>query len=520
MSENNINLTEDNEKETELETETEEEITEEKTTEKKSGSPKHSAEKDKLSRKTKHRIISITTICLVIIAAVLLNVISSVLTDKFVGLTADITSNGSFELSEDSVKIAESLNKKVSITFLTDKTSYEAYDTYCKQATNIADRLKKYSNGFISVEYVDLVQNPNLESKYQDETLAVTDVIVQSGDKYNLLKVEDMFNFEVYGDYQYITSSKAESAFDTAIVKVTSDVETKVAIITDNAEDSYSTLETVLTSNNYILSPISIESDDIPDDVNTVIAWAPTEDYSEKAIEKIQTFLKNDGKYDKSLIFVAYRYEIECPNITALLSEYGMQLEDGLAFETDTTRMMTQNDAYRTIAAGFGADQYISNYTDSDLPVLVSMSRAVTLTDENSVGLLQYSSQSGVCPYDADDNWSWQDYVTGYVNVMAQGYSGGDEGISRLIFAGSTEMWNSLLTQPEFTNKKYIFNILNDLNHREDNAVYLDNKIITEYDLSAVSSNTASVTGVIMYAVIPILILGAGLCVFIVRRRK
>ncbi len=479
-----------------------------------------SAKRFSMTRKLKRRIISLAGICLVIIAAVLINVISGVLTDRFSVLTADITSNGSFNISEDTLKIAQTLKKKVSITFLTDKTDYEAYDTYCKQATNIADQLKKNSNGLLTVEYTDLLKNPNIENEYQDETLARTDVIIKCGDKYNVLKVEDMFNFDTYGEYQYISSSKAESAFDSAILKVTSDVETKIAILTDKSEDNYSTLETVLASNNYVLSPMSIESDEIPDSVDTVIAWAPTEDYSDKAIKKLEKFLENDGKYNKNLIFVAYRYEIECPKITALLAKYGMKLEDGLAFETDSSRMMSQNDSYRNIAAVFDSDQYISNYTDEDLPVLVSMSRAVSITGDNTEPLVQFSSQSGVCPYSAGEDWNWEDYATGNTTVMAQGLSGSDDGVSRLIFVGSTQMMNDQLTETGFTNRKYLFNILNELSHREDDAVYLENKVITEYDLSSVSTQATTVTGIIIYAVIPVLILGAGLCVFIVRRRK
>lgn len=474
----------------------------------------------KISRKSKRRIISVVSICLVIAAAVLINIISGILTDKFTVLTADITSNGSFNISEASQKIAQSLKKKVTITFLTDRASYEAYDTYCKQATTLVDQMKKLSNGLLTVEYTDLLKNPNIENEYQNEDLAVTDVIVKCGDKYNLIKVEDMFNFDLYGDYQYIASSKAEAALDSAIVKVTSDTETKVAILTDKSEDSYSTLETVLASNNYILTPISIESDNIPDDISTVIAWAPTEDYSTKAINKIKKYLKNDGKYDKNFIFVAYRYEIECPKITALLKEYGMTLQDGLAFESDTSRMMTQNDAYRNIAATFDSEQYISNYTENDLPVLVSMSRTVSISGDNTESLVQYSSQSGICPYSADENWNWQDYVVGNVPVVAQGVKGNDNTVSRLIFVGSTMMLNDQLTESKFTNRKYLFNILNEINHREDDTIYLDDKVITEYDLSTVSAQATTITGVIIYAVIPLLILGAGLCVFVVRRRK
>lgn len=475
-----------------------------------------------MSRKAKRRMVSWVSIALMLIALILLNVIAGILTDRYAGLTADVTINGSFELSEDSIRVAESVKKDVTITFLTERANYEAYDTYTKQAARIADLMKQYSGGKINVEYIDLVKNPNLENQYQNETLSVTDVIVRCGEKYNIIKLQDMFNFDVYGEYQYITSSKAESALDTAVIKVTSDVETKIAILTDHTEDSYSTLESVLAANNYILEPISIEKSEIPEDITTVIAYAPAEDYSKEAVEKIKKYLTNDEKFGRNFIFIAYRYEIECPNITDLLSFYGMKLEDGLAFETDSSRMMVSGDAYRNIAAIFSnGELYHSNYKDNDLPVLVSMSRAVSISNENvALPLLQFSKDSGICPYSADENWDYKDYLSGYSIVMAQGVSGDEKAQSHFIFAGSTEMWNSLLAQSGFTNTKYILNILNAFSNREDNGVYLADKEIIDYDLSTVDMNRRVVTGVIIYAVIPVLILGAGICVFIVRRRK
>ncbi len=476
-----------------------------------------------VSLKTQKRFLSIISVCLVLAGAILLNIISSVLTDKYAALTADITSNSLYNIGEDSVEIAQKLKKDVKITFLTDKNSYEAYDTYCKQATNIADQLKKYSDGKISVEYMDLVKNPNIQNKYQEENLSVTDVIVSCADRYNILKRTDMFNFETYGDYQYITSSRAESALDTAILKVSSENVTTVGLINDYAIDDYSVLKKVLDSNNYKVKELSVERDDIPSDINTVIAFAPSKDYSKDAVDKLRSYLKNDGKYGRNLIFIAYAYEVECPNITALLSEYGMQLEDGLAFETNTSRMTSMADGYSNIAAGFSEQMlYISNYDQKkDYPVLVSRSRAVKITDERiAVPLLEYSSKSGICPYSAGDDWKYEDYLIEYVPVAAQGISGGDSGLSRLIFSGSSEMWTTLLQQQNFTNKKYIFNILNELNSRQDPGVYLDDKVITNYDLSSVDVSTKRIAGFIVYAAAPVLILIAGLCVFLIRRRK
>ena len=139
-----------------------------------------------------------------------------------------------------------------------------------------------------------------------------------------MLNKEDLFNFELMDNsYQYITSSKAEAALDTAIVKVTSDRNDKFVILTDNTGDTetgYTYLSKLLGANNYNVITMEIEKGDIPDEVNTVVAYSPTKDYSEAAVKKLESFLYNGGNYGKSLIYISYRNKIESPNIDKLLN--------------------------------------------------------------------------------------------------------------------------------------------------------------------------------------------------------
>ena len=481
-----------------------------------------------MSRNGKHRLVSVVLLALVLAGVVLLNIIASALTDRFSVLTADITANGTYNLTDSTTKVVGGLKKKVSIIFLAERKTYETFDTYYKQTTNMVDKMIQESNGFLSVQYVDIVSNPNFVNDYKDENLTTSDVIVKCGEKYNVLHKEDMFNFELMDNqYQYITSSKAESAIDTAIVKVTSDRTDKIVILTDQtgeSENGYLYLSKVLGSNNYNVVEMEIEKADIPDDVNTVIAYSPTKDYSENAVKKLRNFLYNDGKYTKSMIYIPYRNKAECPNIDKLLEEYGMAVSDGLAFDMDTSRQMSSASsysAYRYIAASFSSKLYTDNITKDSQTVLADYSRAVISKNENiTQPLISYSSNSGICPFDATDDWNPKDYIVGNVCIMMQGLSGNDKAQSRLIVSGSTEMWSETIMQSQFINQEYWFNIVDTLNHREDNSVHLEDKVITDYSLQNISRQTSVIVGVVMFAVIPVLIIGAGIMVYVFRRRK
>ena len=478
-----------------------------------------------MSGKNKFRITSIVITALVLAAVIVLNVIAYVLTDRFSSLTVDITSNGTYQLSDATEKIIKGVKQKVSITFLTDRNTYSSLDEYYKQTLFLVDKMSKDSEGLVSVEFINIVSNPNFLNNYADDNLTTSDVIIKCGDKYNVLRKEDMYNFEFMDEqYQYISSSKAESAIDTAIVKVTSERSDKVILLTDNTEEDYSYLVKVLSANNYNVTEMEIEKADIPENINTVIAFAPTKDYSEGAAEKLRSFLYNEGNYSKSMIYVACSSKVDCPNITALLKDYGMAISDGLAFDMDTSRQLntvSSYSAYGYIAASFVSKLFTDNILENNQTVLANNARAVTsLSEKAATPLICYSASSGICPFDATSDWNPQDYIIGNVNIMMQGISGDDKAQSKLIVSGSADMWSETVMKSQFANQEYMLNIMANLNHRQNNTVNLDNKVITEYSLQNISRQTSVLVGMVMYAFIPLAILGAGITVFIIRRRK
>ena len=111
------------------------------------------------------------------------------------------------------------------------------------------------------------------------------------------------------------------------------------------------------------------------------------------------------------------------------------------------------------------------------------------------------------------------DAVIGDVCVMSQSIYGNAEAPSNIIVCGSALMWDKTFLQSQYSNRQFLLNMMGVLNNRQDPSVQIAEKVITQYDLN-MSVSEKVVVGVIMFAVIPLMILGAGLIVFIVRRRK
>ncbi len=487
-----------------------------KTTEKKQGGKKS------FSRKTKHGIISAAISLLVVAAIVLLNIISVVLTSKYSGLTADITSLKSFELSDESVKIAENVSKKVSILFMTDKNTYIEMDPYCKQTAFVAEALSKYSDGLIEVNYIDLVRSPTYADKFADTSLNTTDVVIECGDYRRVLTAAELYNFEAYSDsYQYITSSSAEQVIDNAIVTVTSDDVTNVVIITDYCSADYSYLKNTLSANGYNVTEMSLVKESIPRDTDMVIIYAPTRDYSEEDVSELKSFLENDGKYGKSLLYAADSMDADTPHLNVLLLEYGLSIEHALAFEMDTTKIVSgSTNYYDGILCSFFTDLYTENMTDNDYPVVTGYTRPVYIEGINSTPLLVLSEKSGECPYDADEEtWNMEEAVTGKECVLAQGTNGNDYAVSTVIVSGSYNLFAKAYYGSSYGNSTYLSTMLADVNGRTMSNISVAEKVITDYDLN-LDRSTAFNLGFVVYAFIPIVILGAGFVVFLLRRNR
>ena len=80
-------------------------------------------------------------------------------------------------------------------------------------------------------------------------------------------------------------------------------------------------------------------------------------------------------------------------------------------------------------------------------------------------------------------------------------------------------MLSETYLQSQFSNQRYMLNMLATFSGREPDSMVLEKKVITQYDIT-LSRSTNIVLGIMLYAVLPLLIVAAGFIVYFVRRRK
>lgn len=500
---------------------------EEDTDEIKKQDGKKSKKKEKISkhhspRSRRKKIFSLATTALFLVALIIVNVICSVLTNRYAFFTADLTATQAFQLTENTIKLVKSINKPVEITFLCTKDYYESLDSYCIQTTGLATQYSQYSEN-ITVNYVDITSNPTYANNYENETLNSTDVIISCGDKYRVLKYTDMYNMEYYDNtYQYIASSKVESAFDSALMTVTSEKTTNVTMIMDNADEDADYFIRFLESNNYAVTQINIATDKIPENTELLIMFTPTEDYTELETQNIMNFLTNNEEYGKTALYIPCAKDSKTPNIDTLLEFFGMAVEHSMAFDMDQTRMYAYS-YYDGLACSFASSDFTELINaESDYPVITSYSRSINIVNSDyAFALLCLSSQSGACPFDADeDTWNMKDAVSGNVIVGAIGERGLSEEVnSHMVVMGSSTMFTKAILGSVFSNSRYVLAMLGNLCGNDLNVVNLDDKVLTNYDLN-MNTSTKIFIGTIFFAFLPLAVLGGGVVVFIKRRNQ
>lgn len=481
------------------------------------------------SRKAKHGTVAMAITALVIVMVIVLNIIIGLLVNRFPDLELDLTSNNSFALQDDTIDYVSHLNNDVTVYILMEKDKFEGQGTYFVQAQKMLNKMASKSDGKMKIKYVDLTSNPSFTSNYPNvdwqSSSANNIVLVESGKQYKVLTLTDCFEYDeqtynYYGTYSF-TGTKIEQAVVTAILNVTTDDKVVVDMIKGNNEQDYSSLKSLLENNAYQVNEVSLATGDFDKDAKVAIMYAPSVDLDEKIVEKLSTWLSNDGKYGRSLIYVPTADMGEMPNLDDFLKEWGMSIDRGYVFETDETALVNANSPYAfTVSYG---DYYKDNLKNSKIPVVVSESHAVNITDENTAhALLKTTNKAGVLPIDADKSWDYKDAITGNgENVAAEGVmTNEDKKSSRVVVFGSYVMFSDTIMQyNSFNNSAYFMNVINTIADKEDVGITIESKSVDNTELGITDVATQNTMLVVFVIVIPIAILVAGF-VFWLRRRN
>lgn len=499
------------------------------------------------NRRFRHGTMATVMTAVFIVAVVLVNVVAAILEEN-ISLSLDITENQVYALSDEMKDYLATVEKEVDIYVLTTKDVLTNQGGYFAQIAETFENVRK-SSSKISVEYVDLDANPTFAQKFPKLDIQSLDVVYSCGDRTKVQNIygydqlqytytSDFLNIQT-GESMYagttITSSKAEQAIATALMNVTSDTAMLVTLLTGHGETAPSGLEALLSDNGYDVETQSLLTETtINPESDFIVISSPTSDYKAEEIAAIETFLNNKDQYGKHLIFFAPTNKAELPVLKEFLAGWGISMGKGIAYETDSNKMLAGMLQYAPYFPFLSEDstEVLSGYDDDVL--VTGYARPLNLLfDANgsmkTYSLLSHPASTVVIPFSLmDDEDAAKDWTP--ENAEEKGPFSGATLTSRVRYEGTTGLYNhvvafgsanfldSTFTQQEnISNAEYFVDLVNTMSGREETSITIASKSMGGNSFT-VTETTANVMMVIFCIVLPLAILIAGFVIWLRRR--
>ncbi len=271
-------------------------------------------------------------IVVVLAITVIVNLAVTKLPDSMQNI--DVTSSRLYSLTDDTKNLVSGLKDDVTI-YVLDKES--ASDKTLNKTLKSYEALSKH----IKVSYVDPAENPTFIQKYTDDSSKVymNSLIVTCGDKSKIVNFSDVY--ETSTDYttysQKTTGYDGEGQITSAIDYVTSDSNPVIYTLTGHNETALSsTFTDAVSKMNITVQDLDfMQNDSVPDDAQAVIINAPTSDLSSDDLKKLEDYFNKGGN-----VIAVTNYEAtgDMTNYKALLSYFGITLNDGVVLDSDSSR--------------------------------------------------------------------------------------------------------------------------------------------------------------------------------------
>ncbi len=468
---------------------------------------------------------------------ILVNLVVSLLGERFPSMNLDLTANAVNTLSEEAEEAVDAVSMPTTITILLDEDTASTNAAY-SQVTNIVERMRE-RNGNITVRYQDLDADPTFSTNYPDATLATGDVIVETERRYRVLSYSSDL-FETTYDYSTGASqtvSYVNSALASALNQANATDLPVVAFATGHSEAlTTSSLQELLSRNNFDVVSFNIMTEEIPEDTSVVVVGTPTTDYTLAEIEKLDAFLsefENTRAASRAVLCTFDPGQPDLPNLNTFLEEWGLGVSQDVVYEQNTQNLFLPMPGAIVIEA----DDEVDFGSSSTYDMLVTMnSIPVEMLFDNSNSVVTYPllhSMETACLVNSEnvDLYNTQDpsaseIVTDEYSVAAMGSKSihmddGEYYTASVIGMGSSMMFDpAILDTNTFNNAQYVIDLFKYVSDtsESDTAVYSSGTQMYVMDIN-MSMQTANVLGVGIFTVLPLAaLLIAGVVVYLRRR--
>lgn len=506
--------------------------------------PAHNSSKDngvKVAADVKKRVIrggfSTIMVVLAIAIVVVLNVIASAVETK-AGLKIDLTSNKIYSLSaQTESNIRSIMNKKNENGEYSNEFVIYSFANDYTQDNLIGKTLERYAalSNNITLSVLDPAKDSILRNKFSGVSDQVEDktVVVFNSKKnsFRVIKYEDMYYTDKENNVSYWTlEQKLTSAF---MFLDSGRAQTNVYFLTGHGEtvtnvkfsERAKLLKEKLEEENFKVDNIDLAMNDLRSG-DILIVIGPSSDISEQDRDKVIKFLDANGK----ALFFLDPSSSRLKNFEAILDHYMIKFKNEIVCENDESRH-TQNSPLDLVPEVLSNKEITNGIINSKSSVYAGSCAYLEEYNPSSdlltvLPLLNTSDRSVCIPY--------EDYITGaYENKMSE-YTEEkrrciglalyqkdsssmqiDEGTRICVFSSSELALGE--RSGSAGNVSLIKNSVNWVDNKT-NTISISGVQMNAYELSIADAATVKTLVTIVIIVIPVLILGGGVIIWL--RRK
>lgn len=474
-------------------------------------------------KRFKHGSLAVVVTVIFLAAVVLVNVIVGMLVTKF-PVKLDLTTNGLFEVSDKTRDYLKELDSDVHITVTTDEAGLAAGSAIGKQVVELVNKYAQYSDK-ITVSFLNPEKNPELiadmNKRYAGDVTTKI-IVIESGERIKALAASEIINQD------YTTnkaSSNAEQALTSAIMAVTDANPMKITLLTGESGSDVTALENILSTNGYIIEEVDPLTGAIDQESKMVIVNSPIADYTDTTIKKLDTFMSNDGKLGKNLVYIASIYQKPTPNIDAFLTDWGLSVGEGYVMDSDPNyTIQGSNGSPIGMYAQVPTNDYTATVENKGAPLFLPLPRPVyTLFTEKdtrkTTSILATNDTAFVVTADTTN----ENVVQAKQNIIALGTKtislGSSLASSNVLAIGSGDMFiEMVMTTSTYSNGSFSISMLNKLNDKEMGITIVPKDLMG--NVLGMADTSKSVVAAIAIFVIPIVIIGLGVVVWLRRRNR
>lgn len=506
--------------------------------------PAHNSSKDngvKVAADVKKRVIrggfSTIMVVLAIAIVVVLNVIASAVETK-AGLKIDLTSNKIYSLSaQTESNIRSIMNKKNENGEYSNEFVIYSFANDYTQDNLIGKTLERYAalSNNITLSVLDPAKDSILRNKFTGVGDQVEDktVVVFNSKKnsFRVIKYEDMYYTDKENNVSYWTlEQKLTSAF---MFLDSGRAQTNVYFLTGHGEtvtnvkfsERAKLLKEKLEEENFKVDNIDLAMNDLRSG-DILIVIGPSSDISKQDRDKVIKFLDANGK----ALFFLDPSSSRLKNFEAILDHYMIKFKNEIVCENDESRH-TQNSLLDLVPEVISNKEITNGIINSKSSVYAGSCAYIEEYNPSSdlltvLPLLNTSDRSVCIPY--------EDYITGaYENKMSE-YTEEkrrciglalyqkdsssmqiDEGTRICVFSSSELALGE--RSGSAGNVSLIKNCVNWVDNKT-NTISISGVQMNAYELSIADAATVKTLVTIVIIVIPVLILGGGVIIWL--RRK